>query len=76
MSDFTIENLKKVLDIVAIGDEFPQEVITSDVKRTIAKVIGKIHPLALSSFMKGMEEMGIIRNTGLVTIIHMGSDDL
>lgn len=77
MSDFTTANLKTVLTVITDPSlDYPQEVLTTDLKRTIAKTIGKIHPLALTSFTKGMADMGVISVKGTITVVLMGADDL
>lgn len=74
---FSIENVKAVLDqSVDVGATLPQEVPLADFKRAVAKTIQKIHPLALNQFVKGMEEIGVIRVDTHVAVMLMYPDDL
>lgn len=74
---FTIENARNVLELnVDVNADLPQEVMATDIKKSIAKTIGKFHPLSLSQFMKGLEDIGAISVKGMVVIMLMYPDEL
>lgn len=74
---FTIPNAKQVIELNTDTTMIlPQEVMMADLKRSIAKTIGKIHPLSLGQFIKGMEDIGAIQVHGQIVSMLIFSDEL
>ena len=76
MSDFTLNNLKRILEIVATSDEYPQEITMAELRMAIMKVVEKVHPLVTSAFIKSMIEAEIIEINGPIVRVNIGKDDL
>ena len=74
---FTIDNVKQVLEICTDSRApFPQETMLPDLKRDIAKVTEKMHPLSLTQFVHGMEDIGIIEVRNNIVVVLCGVDEI
>ena len=74
---FSITNVKAVLnETVDVNSPLPQEIPLVEFKRVVARVTGKIHPIVLGQFVKGMSEIGAIRADVHVATLLMHPEDI
>ena len=71
-----MNNLKRILEIVATSDEYPQEITMAELRMAIMKVVEKVHPLVTAAFIKSMIEAEIIEINGPIVRVNIGKDDL